>query len=61
MWGGTRAGVYGQSVRRRLSFSLRKYVTVFQANVFAILACVHDIKNHGTLEKHMFAPIVWQH
>jgi hypothetical protein len=28
--------------------------------VFAILACVHDIKVHGTPEKHVFARIVWQ-
>jgi len=28
---GTRAGVFGQYVRRRLSFSLGRYTTVFQA------------------------------
>jgi hypothetical protein len=38
---GTGAGVYGQSVGRRLSFSLRIYVTVFQAEIYAILACVN--------------------
>jgi hypothetical protein len=37
---GTGAGVFGQSVNRRLSISLRKYSTVFQAGVYAILACV---------------------
>jgi hypothetical protein len=37
----TRAGVYGQSVGRRLSFSLGRYATVFQAEIYAILACVH--------------------
>ena len=36
---GTGAGVYGQSVGRRLSFSLDKYATVFQAEIYAILAC----------------------
>ena len=36
---GTRAGVYGQSVRRRLSSSLGRYATVFQADIYAILAC----------------------
>jgi hypothetical protein len=51
--------VYGQSVRRRLSFFLGSYATVFQAEVFAILACVHDIKAHGTPEKHVFALTVW--
>jgi hypothetical protein len=29
--GGAGAGVYGQSVGRRLSFSLGRYATVFQA------------------------------
>jgi hypothetical protein len=33
MKGGTGAGVYGQSLRRRLSFSLGKYATVFQAEM----------------------------
>jgi ribonuclease HI len=50
---GTGAGVYGQSVRRKLSFSLGRYATVFPAEVFANLACVHDIKAHGTPEKHL--------
>jgi ribonuclease HI len=53
MQGGTGAGVYGQSVRRRLSFSLRKYATVFQAEIYAILACVHEIKTHGKPEKQV--------
>jgi hypothetical protein len=46
-------GVFGQSVKRRLSLPLGKYATVFQAEVFAILAYVHDIINHGTPEKHI--------
>jgi hypothetical protein len=50
---GTRAGVFGQSARRRLSFSLGRHASVFQAQVFAILAYVHDIKDHGTPEKHI--------
>jgi ribonuclease HI len=50
---GTGAGVYGQPVRRRLSLPLGRYATVFQAEVFANLACAHDIKNHGTPEKHV--------
>jgi hypothetical protein len=37
---GTGAGVYGQSVGRTLSFSLGRYVRVFQAEIYAILACV---------------------
>jgi hypothetical protein len=35
---GTWAGVYGQSVKRMLSISLGKHTTVFQAEVYAILA-----------------------
>jgi hypothetical protein len=42
MKGGTGAGVYGQS-HRRLSFSLGKRATVFQAEIYAILACAYEI------------------
>jgi hypothetical protein len=35
---GTGAEVYGPSVNRRLSISLGKHATVFQAEVYAILA-----------------------
>ena len=38
---GTGAGVCEQSVDRRLSISLGKHATVFQAEVYAILASVH--------------------
>jgi hypothetical protein len=41
---GTGAGVYGQSVNRRLSIPLGKHATVFQAEVYAILACAHEIE-----------------
>jgi ribonuclease HI len=40
-------------VRRRLSFSLGIYATVFQAEMYAILACAHEIITHGIPEKHM--------
>jgi hypothetical protein len=33
------AGVYGQSARRRPSFPLGRCKTIFQAEIFAILAC----------------------
>jgi hypothetical protein len=36
MKGGTGAGVYGQSVGRRLSFSLGRYATVFQAEIYPV-------------------------
>ena len=41
---GTRAGVYGHSVNRRLSIPLGKHATVFQAEVYAILACAHEVE-----------------
>jgi hypothetical protein len=37
---GTRAGVYGQSVGRRSSFSLGRYATIFQAEIHAIVVCL---------------------
>jgi hypothetical protein len=51
MQGAIGAGVYGQSVRRRLSFSLGKYATVFQAEIYAILTCAHEIKLMEDQEK----------
>jgi len=50
---GTRAGVYGQSVGRRLRFSLGRYATVFQAEIYAILACVHKIQSQNRPEKYV--------
>jgi len=50
---GTRAGVYGQSVGRRLSFSLGRYATVFQAEIYAILACVNEIQLQNRSEKYV--------
>jgi hypothetical protein len=55
---GTRVGVYGQSVDRRLSISLGKYATAFQAEVYAILACAHETGTQDRSEKHVFALIV---
>jgi hypothetical protein len=39
---GTGAGVYCYGARRRLSFSLGQYTTVFQAEVYAIKACADE-------------------
>jgi len=50
---GTAAGVFGQSVRRRLSFSLGKYATVFQAEIYAILACAHEVQSQNRLERYV--------
>jgi hypothetical protein len=47
------AGVYGQSFRRRLSFSLGSYATVFQAEICAILACVYEIQSRNRSEKYV--------
>ena len=55
---GPRAGVYGQTVGRRLSFSLGRYATVFQAEIYAILACVHEIQSQNRPEKYISALIV---
>jgi ribonuclease HI len=50
---GTGAGVYGQSLRRRLSFPLGRYATVFQAEIYAILACVYEIQFQNRSEKYV--------
>jgi ribonuclease HI len=51
--GRTGAGVYGQSMGRRLSISLGKYVTVFQAKICAILACVYEVQSIARSEKYI--------
>jgi hypothetical protein len=50
---GPGAGVYGQSVNRRLSICLGKHATFFQAEVYAILACVHEIETQDRPEKYI--------
>ena len=47
----TGAGVYGQSLGRRLSISLGKYATIFQAELYAILAYVYEIQTLARPEK----------
>jgi ribonuclease HI len=42
-----------QSTNRRLSISLGKRATVFQAEVYAILACVHETETRDQLEKYV--------
>jgi ribonuclease HI len=49
----TKVGVFGQSVKRRLTFSLGRYKTVFQAEIHAILACVHEIQFENRPEKYV--------
>jgi ribonuclease HI len=50
---GTGTGVYGQSVNRRHSIPLGKHATVFQAEVYAILACDHEIEAQDRSEKYV--------
>jgi hypothetical protein len=50
---GIGAGVHGQSVNRRLSFSLGKHATLFQAEVYVILACVHETETQDWPEKYV--------
>jgi ribonuclease HI len=50
---GTGAGVYEQSAERRLNISLGTHATVFQAKVYAILACVHEIETQDRPEKYV--------
>ena len=42
-WGESRARVYGTFSARMLSISLGKYATVFQVEIFAVLANAHEI------------------
>jgi hypothetical protein len=48
---GTGSGVCGQSVGRRFSFCLVRYARVLQAEIYAILACVHETQFHNSQEK----------
>jgi ribonuclease HI len=50
---GAWAGVYWQSVERRLSITLGRYTTVFQAEVYAVLAFVYKIQTQFRPEKYV--------
>jgi ribonuclease HI len=50
---GTGAGIFGQSVGRRLSFSLDRRTTVFQDEIFAIVASAYEIQAQSRSEKHV--------
>jgi hypothetical protein len=50
---GSGAGVYGQSVKRRLSYPLGRYTTVFQTEIYAILACVYEIQSLDRPDKYV--------
>jgi len=55
---GAPPAVKGQSVGRRLSFSLGRYVTVFQTEIYAVLVCVYEIQFQNRPEKYVSALIV---
>jgi len=50
---GIRAGLCGQSADRKLSISLGKHATVFQAHLYTILACVHETETQDGPEKYV--------
>lgn len=50
---GTGAGIYGVRPRVSLSFNLGKYATVFQAEVFAILACIQENLRRGYINHNV--------
>jgi len=49
---GTGVGAYGQSVGRRLSFSLGRHATVFQTEIYATLACAHEVQSQNRPERY---------
>ena len=53
MMEGTGAEVCGKSVGRRLSISLGSYGTVFQAELYVILACAYEIELYDRPEKYV--------
>jgi hypothetical protein len=50
---GAGCGVYEQSLGRRLSMSVGKYVTVFQAKIYAVLACAYETQTNVISEKYI--------
>jgi len=53
MMEGTGTGVYGQSLGRSLSISQGMQATVFQAEVYDILACVYGLQMNAMPEKYI--------
>jgi hypothetical protein len=51
---GTGAGVYGYGTRQKLSFSLGKYITVFQAQVYAIKAYTLDNLDRNYANRNIY-------
>jgi hypothetical protein len=56
---GTGARVQRQSLGRRFSISLRGYATVFQAKIYAILACAYEIQtNVRSLDQRLVSALI---
>jgi hypothetical protein len=51
--GGSKAGVCGKFSAIRLSISLGKYATLFQAEIFPVLAYAHEMQMHARSEKYV--------
>jgi hypothetical protein len=51
---GTGTGVCYQGTRRKLSFSLGQHTTVFQAEVYAIKACISQNIDRGYKNRNMY-------
>lgn len=52
-WSGAGAGVYGQYLGTDLIFCLGRHATVFQAEIYALLACVYKIQMKIRSEKYI--------
>jgi len=52
-WSGAGAAVYVQSLGTGLIISLERYATVFQAEIYAILACVYKIQTNIRSQKYI--------
>jgi hypothetical protein len=53
---GTGAWVYGYGTRKKLSFSLGKYITILQAEMYAIKACTVDNLDRGYRNMYTVCP-----
>jgi hypothetical protein len=51
---GTGAGVYCEGTRRKRSFSLGRYTTVFQAELYAIKACAEENIDRNSRNRNIY-------
>jgi hypothetical protein len=51
---GTGAGVCCQGTRRKLSYSLGQHTTVFQAEAYAIKACIDENLDRGYRNRNIY-------